>query len=303
MKTKILTTLVAMAALALVPSALGEDPVVPFPGSHSGDVFVIAQTTTTTGAITSFFAPGQTVVFRAYGVDGKTMRLLTPVTTRYFNVIIPNVGRVPMKYTPKSSLASGRYRWTAQWVVPATYPLGVVPFAVKVRTKHVTRLGSFTQIPVATSQLNISMTPPDPGTGPAGATGANSSKSTTPVYVDAVNSTRPKNAKPRPIGCVQTNVFKRGERIVPRAWGFDLTTSEVLTMDNVTEAHVSIPGQADVPMNWGSHGAVGNKVWFWSAGVDVPVDYPLGDVNLRVVFTLDSGKTAVAKYPITINPA
>ena len=53
----------------------------------------------------------------------------------------------------------------------------------------------------------------------------------------------------------------------------------------------------------GSHGAVGNKVWFWSAGVDVPVDYPLGDINMRVVFTLDSGKTAVAKYPITINPA
>jgi hypothetical protein len=304
MKRTILATLGAIAALAFVPSALAEDPpVVPFPAANSGDVFVIAQTTTTTGAITSWFAPGQTVVFRGYAVDGKTRRLLTPATTRYFNVILPNVGRVSMKYTPTSPLASGRYRWTAQWVVPATYPVGGVNFAVKVRTKHVNHQGTFTQIPVAASMLNISLTPPDPGTGPAGGSAPESGKATTPVHVDAVNSTRPKNAKPRPIGCVQTNVFKRGERLVPRAWGFDLTTNDVLTMDNVTEAHASLPGQPDAPLAWGSHGAVGNKVWFWSAGMDIPVDYPLGDIVLKVVFTLDSGKTAVAKYPITINPA
>ena len=303
MKRSILTTLAATAALAFVPSALAEDPVVtPFPAAHSGAVFVIAQTTTTTGAITSWFAPGQTVVFRGYAVDGKTMRLLTPKTTRYFNLLIPGAGRIAFHYTPTSALASARYRWTAQWTVPADYPLGVVGLTVKVRTKHVNRQGTFTQVPVGASQLNISQTPPDPGTGPAGATGADSTKVTTPLYVDAVNSTRPKNAKPRPIGCVQTNVFKRGERLVPRAWGFDLTAGDVLTMDNVTEAHVSLPGQADVPLNWGPHGAVGAKVWFWTAGVDVPVDYPLGDVNLKVVFTLDSGKTATARYPITINP-
>ena len=303
MKTKILATLGVLAALAFAPSALAEDPVVPFPAAHSGDVFVIAQTTTATGAVASWFAPGQTVVFRAYAVDGKSMRLLTSATTRYFNVILPNVGRVALKYSPTSSLASGRYRWIGQWQVPSTYPVGGVNFIVKVRTKHVDHQGTFTQIPVAASMLNISLTPPDPGKGPAGGAGPETSKAATPVYVDIVNSTRPKNAKPRPIGCVQTNVFKRGERMVPRAWGFDLATNEVLTMDNVTEVHASWPGQPDAPMNWGSHGAVGNKVWFWSAGVDVPVDYPLGDVTLKVVFTLDNGKTAVAKYPITINPA
>jgi hypothetical protein len=91
--------------------------------------------------------------------------------------------------------------------------------------------------------------------------------------------------------------------MVPRAWGFDLTKGLVLTMDNVTEAHASIPGQPDAPLAWGAHGAVGNRVWFWSAGMDVPVDYPLGDVVLKVVFTLDSGGSAVARYPITILPA
>jgi hypothetical protein len=303
MKKTLLASVAAIAALAFAPSALADDPVTPFPSAHSGDVFVIAQTATTTGAIASWFAPGQTVVFRGYAVDGKTMRLLTPATTRYFNVILPNVGRIALKYTPSSPLASGRYRWIGQWEVPSTYPVGGVNFAVKVRTKHVNHQGTFTQIPVAASMLNISLTPPDPGTGPGGAPGPGSSKAATPVYVDVVNSTRPKNAKARPIGCVQTNVFKRGERMVPRAWGFDLATNEVLTMDNVTEVHASWPGQADAPMAWGSHGVVGNKVWFWSAGVDVPVDYPLGDVTLKVVFTLDNGKTAVAKYPITINPA
>ena len=35
------------------------------------------------------------------------------------------------------------------------------------------------------------------------------------LYVDTVNGTRPVGAKPRPIGCTQTNVFQRGEQ------GFD----------------------------------------------------------------------------------
>ena len=39
------------------------------------------------------------------------------------------------------------------------------------------------------------------------------------LYVDTVNGSRPVGAKPRPIGCTQTNVFQRGEQVVFRIWG------------------------------------------------------------------------------------
>jgi hypothetical protein len=42
--------------------------------------------------------------------------------------------------------------------------------------------------------------------------------------------------------------------------GFDLADGAVLSMDNVTNAHFSFPGVPDVTLNWGSHGATGNKV-------------------------------------------
>jgi hypothetical protein len=246
MKTKILATLGVFAALAFAPSALAEDPVVPFPAAHSGDVFVIAQTTTTTGAVASWFAPGQTVVFRAYAVDGKSMRLLTPATTRYFNVILPNVGRVALKYSPSSSLASGRYRWIGQWQVPSTYPVGGVNFVVKVRTKHANHQGTFTQIPVAASMLNISLTPPDPGTGPPAARPGELQSSD-----PGLRRHRQQHAAEERQGSADR--LRPDERLqarramVPRAWGFDLATNEVLTMDNVTEVHASWPGQPDAP--------------------------------------------------------
>jgi hypothetical protein len=97
-------------------------------------------------------------------------------------------------------------------------------------------------------------------------------------------------------------VFQRGERIVARAWGFDLAAGDVLSMDNVSEAHIVVPGLASIPLGFGAHGSVGNKVWYWTGAFDVPVDYALGDIHMKVVFALDSGKTATADYPITINP-
>jgi hypothetical protein len=315
MKRLLTTSLVGLAAALFAAAAFAADtpPVTPFPSAHSGDVFVIAETTTDTGAVAAYYKPGATVYFRAYAVDGKTRKFLTPTArirgktvkvVRDFYVKLPNgngtFSQLKFKYTPKSRLASGNYRWTAAWNVPATYPVGVVSFKVVART-YSRHLGSFVQVPVATSMLTISNTAPDPGTGPTVAAPP-SGKVTIGLYADAVNSPRPPAAAPRPIGCTQTNVFKRGERVVIRAWGFDLLTGNVLSMDNVVNAHFTVPGQSDVTLNWGAHGAVGNKVWFWAAGWSVPTNYPLGDVLVKVSFTLDTGKVGTFDYPITILP-
>ncbi len=123
------------------------------------------------------------------------------------------------------------------------------------------------------------------------------------MYVDTVNGTRPTSAKPRPIGCTQSNVFTRGEQMVFRVWGTDAATGAILSTENVDDGHVSFPGMADQKLNWGAHGATSNRVWFWTAPVNIPADYPLGAGTARVVFKTDDGKTGTYDYQFTIVPA
>jgi hypothetical protein len=302
MKRILIAASVALAC-AIVPLAAAQSPpVVPFPAASAGEVFVSAQTVTPDGAMSNYFKPGSSVVFRAYAVDGKTQKLVNSKTARYFYVTLPNQSNVKMKWTPRGTRASGRYSWTGTWNVPADYTTGVVPFRVLVRMKS-KRFGSFVQIPVETSQLTITNTPQSPpGNGPAPAQAAATAKVPLALYVDSVNGTRPADAAPRPIGCTQTNVFKRGEQFVLRVWGFNLTSGAVLTMDNVSEAHFVAPGLSNVTLNWGSHGAVGNKVWFWTNFWNIPKTYPLGDTIVKVSFTTTAGKTGTFDYLITIIP-
>ena len=294
--------LVVAAAAALVPLAVASSAPAetPFPTTQAGDVFVVAQTVNTDRAVANQFAPGATVVFRAWALDGKTHRILTKKAVRYFYVKIPNQPNVRLAYTPKAPEASGRFTWIGRWTVPADYPIGAVAFKVLVKTKT-KRVGSFEQMPVSTARLTITTNPQaSPGAGPTTKPPAGSAKTDVALYVDSVNGSRPPGAKPRNVGCTQTNVYKRGEQVVVRSWGYDLSTGAVLTMDNVTDAHYSIPGQKNVPLNWGSHGAA--KVWFWTNFWNIPADYPLGDITVHVSFTTDAGKTGTFDYQITIIP-
>jgi len=292
--------LVAFAALAT--AAIAADPIAaPFPATTSGPVFIAAQTVTSTGAMQNQFAPGSSVIFRAYAVDSKTHKILAAKDVKYFYVTIPNQPNVKLAYKPTAPGATGRMVWIGTWTVPAGYPVGLVDFKVLVKAES-KRTGQFVQMPVATSQLTISATPQTtPGNGPA-AQAAAATDATVSLYVDTVNGTQPVGAPKRTVGCSQTNVYKRGEQVVIRAWGFDLSTGTTLSTDNVDTATYSIPGQATAPVTYGAHGAVGNKVFFWSAPWIVPPTFPLGDVTILVAFKTDAGKTGTFAYPITVIP-
>lgn len=295
----------ALAAAVAAPvtiAAQKDEP--PFPGQHSGPVFVAAQTVRADGAMSNFFAPGSTVVFRAYAVKRTTHKLLTKKRVKYFYVKIPNQKRhVKLKYKPKAKTTSGRFAWTGKWKVPSDYPSGIVAFKVLVRTKGKKRIGVFKQTPVPSSQLTVAAEPQlPPGTGPGSKPAPGAAKVDVALYADTVNGSRPAGTDPRPIGCTQTNVFRRGEQLVLRTWGFDMKTGDVLSIDNVTDAHFSAPGVANIPLNWGAHGPTGAKVYFWTNQWQIPTGYPLGEVNLRIQFTTVSGKVGKLRYPITINP-
>jgi hypothetical protein len=306
MKSILIFTAALAATVTITASALAATPS-PFPAPKVAQLFVAAQTVTPDGAMSSWFAPGSTVVFRAYAVDPKTQQVVAAKSVKYFYVTIPNEPNVKLKNDVAAPGASTGLPWTGTWTVPASYPAGIVPFKVLIQVKNGAKQlkGQFVQMPVATASLNISPTAPaafSPAApaGPAGAgTGAKLDLS---LYVDSINGTAPAGTQARTIGCTQTNVYKRGERVVIRSWGTDLTTTDLLTSDNVKEAHYSIPGQPDVPLTWGAHGATGAQVYFWSNFWIVPATFPLGETTVHVSFTTESGKTGSYDYTLNIIP-
>jgi hypothetical protein len=299
--TALVAGLAAFAALAT--SAFADTAPKPFPAPSVGPLFIAGQTANTSGAMSSWFAPGSTVVFRAYAVDTKTSKLIVEKTSKYFYVTIPNQPNVKLKYDPKAPGATARMPWSGTWTVPSNYPSGIVGFKILAKSTA-KRIGMFVQMPVATSQLTISTTAPAPfGGGPgAAASTAAADKTDIALYVDSVNGTSPVGAAKRPIGCTQTNVFKRGEQVVMRIWGFDLKSGDTLSTDNIDTATVTFPGVAAMKLNYGAHGATGNKVNFWSVPWIVPAAYPLGDATAHVAFKTDEGKTGTFDYALTIVP-
>jgi len=124
------------------------------------------------------------------------------------------------------------------------------------------------------------------------------------LYVDTVNGTRPAPGTPaRPIGCTQTNTFKRGEQVVFRIWGSVADTGDILNTEIVKYAYVKVPGVSNMKLSWGAHGAATNRVWFWTTPWIVPADYPLGAVTARIVFKTEANKFGLYDYDMTIVPS
>ena len=306
MKRILILGMVTAAVLVAGSSAANAADPVPFPSATTdpGGLFVAAQTVTTGGAMTNYFAPGNTVVFRAYAVINKTKQLVLAKSVKYFYITIPNQPHVKLAYNAAAPGATQGMPWVGTWTIPADYAAGNVAFKIHLKLRG-RQTGSFTQIPGATSTLSVSATPPATFTpAPTGDTGpADTSNGVNlSLYVDSVNGSHPTGAAPRQVGCAQTNVYKRGEQAVIRVWGMDLASGAVLSTDNIDTATVSIAGQPDLTLNWGAHGATGHKVYFWTAAWNVPADMPLGTTIAHIAYKTIDGKTATFDYALNIIP-
>ena len=74
MRTILISLAGVVAAIALPGAARADTP---FPSPKVQQAFVAAQTVTSAGAMITQVAPGGTVVFRAYAIDGKTHKTVT----------------------------------------------------------------------------------------------------------------------------------------------------------------------------------------------------------------------------------
>jgi hypothetical protein len=302
MMRRFLIWMAAIVATAALPAAAAAQET-PFPSPTVQQVFIAAQTVTPERALITQVAPGATVVFRAYAVDGKTRNVIAAKGVKYFYVKIPNQPNVKLTYNPQAPGASTRMPWSGAWTVPTDYGLGRVDFKILIKLEA-KRRGQFVQMPVASSQLTVTRTTTTSITAPVAANPAApaSGKLDVGLYVDSVNGTRPAGTTPRPVGCTQTNVFRRGVTFVLRAWGSELATGSVLSTENVDTATFAVPGVAPIVLNWGPHGPAAARVWFWTNAWNIPTTFPLGDTTIRVTFTLDSGKVGAFDYVITIIP-
>jgi hypothetical protein len=303
MMKKIFTVAGALAVAAtLTATSWADTPPVPFPSATVSQVFVAAATVAADGSTHNIFAPGGTVIFRAYAVDLKTGKPLAAQDVKYFYVTIPNQPNVKLKFNANAPGATPQMAWTGTWNVPSSFATGLVPFKVLVKTKAKHR-GQFVQMPVSPAMLTISANPPADPTAPVSSPTTAPSKLDLSLYVDAVAGTRPAAGVAKPIiGCTQRNVYKRGEDVVLRAWGVDLGTGATLSTDNVDSATATITGvAAPITLNYGAHGSTGAKVLFWSAAWIVPADYPLGVTVIHVGFKVGS-KSGSLDYPINVIP-
>ena len=145
--------LAAAAAMAVVTApawtSLGQEA--PFPSASVG-VFVSVRTVTApdSGFLTNYFAQGETVVFRLYAGDNKSKYALTDKLVRSAVIQIPGQANVKLTYDRRNP----KWPWVGAWTVPADYAPGIVPFKAVVTTTT-KQVGTFTQIPVATSQLTV----------------------------------------------------------------------------------------------------------------------------------------------------
>jgi hypothetical protein len=305
-----LAAALAATAVCVTGSALAANPA-PFPSDKVLDLFVAAQTVAPDGSMANIFKPGDTVIFRAYAADPATKKVVTAKDLRYFYVTIAGQPNVKLTYSESAAGASKGLPWTGKWVVPANYPQGAVTYKVLLQAKQKTkdgkqRKGQFVPMPVASSVLQISSSAPSlfsPGAN-AGNAGAATGTQDVALYVDTVNGTRPAAGTPaRPVGCTQTNVYKRGEQVVVRAWGSDLQSgSTLLSNDNVDSAKFQIAGQPDTTLNYGAHGTVGQQVFFWANAFILPATFPLGETTVHVVFMLTNGKTGSYDQVINVIP-
>jgi hypothetical protein len=115
------------------------------------------------------------------------------------------------------------------------------------------------------------------------------------LYSDTVTSTRGAVIQKR--GCAQTNYFPRNSRAVFRMWAVDGKTGQPITDADVQYVYIKIPGLPNQALTWGGHGSGASKVYFWSLGWGVPVDYPLGAVNFRIVLKTTDGRFGVYTQP------
>ncbi|MBM2826180.1 MAG: hypothetical protein HW403_244 [Dehalococcoidia bacterium] len=121
-------------------------------------------------------------------------------------------------------------------------------------------------------------------------------------HVETLATTRPsKYGMAATVNCLNTNVFKRGQRIVYRFEVFDTSTGKRVTDVEAASVKVKLPHGEEVTNRFSARG--GSGPWMWNSTWDIPLDYPLGGLDYEIIVTTKDGRTSTWKQPALVRAA
>jgi hypothetical protein len=144
MKRLLITLGAGLGALALATPALSDEPPQkPYPGKTLA-VMLYADTVTSARTAprpskvcsqTNFFPQGTRVVFRVWGIETRTGKILTPANVKYAYIKIAGQPNLKLTFGAHGTAPNQVWFWSAAWAIPTNYPLGVVAYRIVVKTK------------------------------------------------------------------------------------------------------------------------------------------------------------------------
>lgn len=135
----------------------------------------------------------------------------------------------------------------------------------------------------------------------------------TPAYIVMADLVRG-SVKPSGTVCVQTNVFKIGEELVPRVVVLDASTgadpgdlgrNATAIQERGIKVTMYLENGMNFPLRYGRHPGQGDPAtWMWAMGWKIPDDFPTGRLRWWLVVTDKTGVFVrwdpIGSDPITI---
>jgi hypothetical protein len=126
------------------------------------------------------------------------------------------------------------------------------------------------------------------------------------IYVETLATERVSNyGVAATVNCLNTNTFKRGQRIVYRFEALDPTTGKRVTDADAASVKVRLPHGEELTARWSQRGGgrVPDAPWMWNTTWDIPLDYPVGALDYQITVTLKDGRTSTWKPAALVDTA
>jgi hypothetical protein len=105
--------------------------------------------------------------------------------------------------------------------------------------------------------------------------------------------------------CIQSGVFKRGQKIVVRFEILDTSTGKRVTDKDGATIRLVLPHGEEIPGRWairGAGAALPDSAWMWDTSWDIPPDYPVGSFDYRIMIAAKDGRKFTFTPPIQKTP-
>jgi len=101
--------------------------------------------------------------------------------------------------------------------------------------------------------------------------------------------------------CIQSGVFKRGQKIVVRFEILDTATGKRVTDKDGATIRLVLPHGEEIHGRWAFRGSVNAlpcSAWLWDTSWDIPPDYPVGSFDYRITIAAKDGRKMTFSPPI-----